>query len=65
MIFFTSQLIKRKLKLFMEDFKNLMPNFKFICEPDKDNISFLDLNITLSKDQLLSKLHMKPTACHQ
>lgn len=65
MIFFTSQLIKRKLKLFMEDFKNLMPNLKFICEPDKDNISFLDLNITLSKGQLLSKLHMKQTACHQ
>lgn len=65
MIFFTSQLIKRKLKLFMEDFNNLMPNLKFICEPDKDNISFLDLNITLSKDQLLSKLQMKPTACHQ
>ena len=49
----------------MEDFNNLMPNLKFICEPDKDNISFLELNITLSKGQLLSKLHMKPTACHQ
>ena len=29
---------RKKLKLFMEDINNLMPNHKFICDPGKKNL---------------------------
>ena len=34
-----------------------MPNLKFICEPGKKNISFLNLNVTFSKGESLIELH--------
>ena len=53
------------VKKFMEAFNNSTPNLKYAYESGGKNISFLDLNVTLSDGDLLIDLHIKPTDRHQ
>ena len=55
----------KKLEKVMSSFNSITPNLKFTNESSKKDISFLDLNVSLSKDELSIDLHIKPTDCHQ
>ena len=48
-----------KLVSFMTEFNNYHPNIKFTYETKKENITFLDLNISLSSNKLTTDLHTK------
>ena len=56
---------KEKLGEFLKDFNNYHPNIKFTHEFNKENITFLDLKVSLSGDQLSTDLHIKSTDKHQ
>ena len=49
----------------MKEFNNYHPNIKFICESGKENITFLDLNFSLSGSKLTTDLHTKSIDKHQ
>ena len=46
-----------KLVSFMTEFNNYHPNIKFTYESTKENITFLDLNVSLSGNKLTTDLH--------
>ena len=48
-----------KLVSFMTKFNNYHPNVKFTYESNKENITFLDLNISFSWNKLITDLHTK------
>ena len=50
-----------KLVSFMTEFNNYHPNIKF----NKENMTFLDLNVSLSGNKLITGLHNKLTNKHQ
>ena len=54
-----------KLVSFMTEFNNYHPNIKFTYESNKENITFLDLNVSLSGSKLTTDLHTKSTDKHQ
>ena len=55
-----------KLVSFMTEFNNYHPNnIKFTYESNIENITFLDLNISLSGNKLTADLHTKCTDKHQ
>ena len=56
---------KEKLGEFLKDFNNYHPNIKFTHEFNKENITFLDLKVSLSGGQLSTDLHIKSTDKHQ
>ena len=56
---------EKKLQNFLEKLNKSHPNIKFTHEPSKENISFLDLNVTLSEGQLQTDLYIKPTDRYQ
>ena len=54
-----------KLVSFMTEFNNYHPNIKFTYESNKENITFVDLNVSLSGNKLTTDLHSKSTDKHQ
>ena len=64
-VFFTWTHGKEKLEEFLKDFSNHCPNIKFTYEFNKENIPFLDLNVSFSGVQLTTDLHIKSTGKHQ
>ena len=46
-----------KLVSFMTEFNNYHPNIKFTYESNKENITFLDLDVSLSGNKLTTDLH--------
>ena len=46
-----------KLVSFTTEFNNYHPNIKFTYELNKENITFLDLNVSLSGNKLTTDLH--------
>ena len=64
-VFFTWTNGKEKLEEFLKDFSNYHPNIKFTYEFNKENIPFLDLNVSFSGGQLTTDLHIKSTDKHQ
>ena len=54
-----------KLVSFMTEFNNYHPNIKFTYESNKENITFLDLDVSLSGNKLTTDLHIKSTDKHQ
>ena len=49
----------------MTEFNNYHPNIKFTYESNKENITFLDLDVSLSGNKLTRDLHTKSTDKHQ
>ena len=49
----------------MSSFDSFTPNLKFTYGPNKKDISFLDLKVSLTKGKLSTDLHIKATDCHQ
>ena len=50
---------------FMTKFNSYHPNIKFTYESNKENITFLDLTVSLSGNKLTTELHTKPRDKHQ
>ena len=53
-----------KLVSFMIEFNNYYPNIKFTYESNKENITFIELNVSLSGKKLTAELHTKSTDKH-
>ena len=49
----------------MTEFNNYHPNVKFTYETSKENITFLDLDVSLSGNKLTTDLYTKSTDKHQ
>ena len=49
----------------MTEFNNYHPNVKFTYETSKENITFLDLDVSLSGNKLTTDLYTKYTDKHQ
>ena len=49
----------------MREFNNYQPNKKFTYGSNKENITFLDLNVSLSGNKLSVDFHTKSTDKHQ
>ena len=49
----------------MTEFSNYRPNIKFTYESNKENITFLDLDVNLFGKKLITDLHTKSTDKHQ
>ena len=49
----------------MTEFNTYHTNIKFTYEANKENITFLDLNVGLSGKKLTTGLHAKSTDKHQ
>ena len=49
----------------MTEFNSYHPNIKFTYESNKENITFLDLNVCLSGNKLTTELHTKSADKHQ
>ena len=49
----------------MEDFNSLSHDIKFAYEFDKENISYLDLQVISSNGKLMTSLYGKHTDCLQ
>ena len=64
-IFFIWTHGKEELKKSMEKFNNFTPNLRFTYESSEKSISFLNLIITVSEQNLKTTLHLKSTDCHQ
>ena len=56
---------EQKLNSFLDELKNYRLNIKFTHESSKENISFLDLSVSLSENKLYTDLYIKPTDRHQ
>ena len=54
-------MVQDKLVSFITEFKNYHPNRKFTYESNKENITFLDLDVSLSGNKLTTNLHTKST----
>ena len=50
---------------FIIEFNNYHSTIKFIYESNKGNITFLDLNVSLSENKLTANLYIKSTDKHQ
>ena len=56
---------EQKPNSFLEELKNYHLNIKFTHQSSKENISFLDLSVSLSENKLYTDLYIKPTGRHQ
>ena len=52
---------EEKLQLVLPDLNNYNPHIKFTYEFNKEQISFLDLNVGFCVGKLATDLHVKPT----
>ena len=64
-IFFIWTRGKGKLEKFLDDLHSFDNNIKFTHESSKENVTFLDLIVKLSKGCLITDLHIKDTDRHQ
>ena len=64
-IFFIWTHAEDKLKTFLENLNQFLPNIKFTHQPGKESILVLDLTVKLSLGKLETDLHIKPTVRHQ
>ena len=64
-IFFIWTRGKDKLEKFLDDLNSFDNNIKFTHESSKENVTFLDLIVKLSKCRLTTDLHIKDTDRHQ
>ena len=64
-IFFIWTHGKDKLEKFLDDFNRFDNNIKFTHESSKENVTFLDLIVKLSKGCFTADLHIKDTDRHQ
>ena len=64
-VFFISTHGPYKLVSFVTEFDNYHPNIKFTYESNKENITFLDFDISLCGNKLTTDLHTKSTDKHQ
>ena len=64
-IFFIWTHGKDKLEKFLDDLNRFDNNIKFTHESSKENVTFLDLIVKLSKGCLTTDLHIKDTDRHQ
>ena len=64
-IFFIWTHGEKELEKFMSSFNSFFPNLKFTYESSKKDISFLDLQFSLSKNKLSTDFNIKLTDCHQ
>ena len=64
-IFFIWTHGEKELEKFMSSFDSFTLNLKFTYESSKKDVSFLDLKVSLTKDNLSADLHIKATDCHQ
>ena len=64
-IFFIWTHGKDKLEKFLDDLNSFDNNIKFTHESSKENVTFLDLIVKLSKGRLTTDLHIKDTDRHQ
>ena len=55
----------KRLQIFLEKLNKFHPNINVTHESDKENISFLELNVKLSEGQLKTDFCTKPTDRHQ
>ena len=63
-VFFIWTHAPNKLVSFMTKFDDYRPNVKFTYKSNKENITFLDLNVSLSGNKLTTDLHTKSTDKH-
>ena len=56
---------KQELQWLLQELNKTHPNLKFMNEPSKDKISFLDLSVGLCNGNLYTGLHFKATDCYQ
>ena len=64
-IFFIWTHAEEKLVHFLNDLNNFHPNLSLTYETSKNNINFLDLNVSLRDDAIHTDLYIKPTDGHQ
>ena len=64
-VFFIWTLGPDKLVSFMTESNNYHPNIKLTYESNKENIMFLDLDVSLSGNKLTTDLHTKSADKHQ
>ena len=64
-IFFIWNHSKDELNKFLENLNKFKNNLKFTYEISKDNINFLDLNVSIRESQLVTDLYFKETDRHQ
>ena len=56
---------EKKLRTFLEKLNKFHSNIKSTHESSKENISFLDLHVTLLEEQLETNLYIKSADRHQ
>ena len=54
-----------KLKRFMENLNQFLPNVKFTYESSQKKVDFLYLNVSLQNGCITTDLYTKSTDCHQ
>ena len=54
-----------ELNKFLENFNKFNSNPKFTYEISKDNINFLELNVSIRESHLVTDLYFKETDRHQ
>ena len=64
-IFFIWEHFEESLKVFIDQVIIFHPTVKFTAEYSKEEVNFLDLNITLIHAELQTNLFFKPTDTHQ
>ena len=64
-VFFICTHVPDKLVSFLTEFNNYYSNIKFTYESNKESITFLKLDISLSGSKLTGDLHTKSTDKHQ
>ena len=52
-------MVKKKLKVFLEDLNKFHPNLKFKSDSSEENVAFLDLKVKLKQGKIETDLHTK------
>ena len=56
---------KEKLENFLKELNSFSGHIKFTFDSDKENNTYLDVNINLSNGHLMANMYVKPTDRHQ
>ena len=56
---------KEKLENFLKELNSFSGHIKFTFDSDKENNTYLDVNINLSNGHLMTNMYVKPTDRHQ
>ena len=52
------RMVKKKLKVFLEDLNKFRPNLKFTSVSSEENVAFLDLKVKLKQGKIETDLHV-------